>query len=156
MLANNKWLKTKIWILEILFFFLVCFPRTQLSGAWKQMLVYSPRSDSVLQVLSPLLLAWFLPAGKEGGLWPLQRRAVPAFCFFSSFFFFLFSFLTHTHTCMKIGSCLVSRTQKRFLSVPQHCFSRVIAVHCTGGWRRGEESMLSSNVDTSQMADRGL
>lgn len=104
----------------------------------------------------PTSLGMISACWKGGRFMTSPKESCASILLFFLFFFFLFSFLTHTHTCMKIGSCLVSRTQKRFLSVPQHCFSRVIAVHCTGGWRRGEESMLSSNVDMSQMADRGL
>lgn len=53
----------------------------------------------------------------------------------------LFSFFnSSTCTCMKVGSRLMRRTQKWFLSMAQHCFIPVILLNCAGGLRKGEEA----------------
>lgn len=82
------------------------------------MLIYSLWPLGILQMLSPLFF-WhnFSPAGKGSGLWPLQRRSVPACC--SSIIFFS----SYMCICMKVGLSLTSRTQKWFLSMPQYCLS---------------------------------
>lgn len=92
-----------------------------------------------MQKLSSLLLQWFSPAGRESALWPLQRRALPAWCSY---------FLCLTATCVPAGSSahdLLANTGEVPLCAPALLWSGC-SLSCAGGQGQGSSFPHSSSA----------